>query len=376
MKNGKPASALDSIVFVSLPEDMTRKIGDFTIDPSILIPVELLPGQEEWDAKDLSWEMIIAAMLKILVYNPEHEHADYYRRFVLAAKPSIIEDLSRSGIAKAKNRDFEVAEEIFKALVSLNDQDVHSLLNLALVYEEHAEVYEQAGRGAYADEYYELAFEVYKSAIDLDPENEHVHFNTAHFFLKRKNYDKAKEHFERFIELSDDQRKKETVEEVLTEISKQDKMDALFNEAYDFIRLGKEREGIEKIRTFLENNPDVWNAWFLLGWAHRRLSEYNEGKKAFEKALEIGPAHSDTLNELAICLLELNEFNKCRTTLKKALTIEPENVKIISNLGILSLKEKKVDEAEGYFKSVLELRPDDPIAKNYLEFINDGQERV
>jgi len=376
MNNEHVTSALDSIVFVSLPEGLERRIGDFTIDPGILIPVEMLPGQEEWDANDLSWEMIIAAMLKILVYNPEHQHADYYRDFVLAANPSIIDELSRSGIAKAKSRDYEIAEEIFKALISLNASDVNSLLNLALVYEEHSEVYEQAGKQDFADEYRELAFSVYKKAISADPDNEHVHFNAAHFFLKLKNYKKAKEHFESFLGLTDSSRKKETVQTVLEEISQQDKMDSLFNEAYDFIRLGNEREGITKIKAFLENNPDVWNAWFLLGWAHRRLTEYEAGKIAFKKALEIGPAHTDTLNELAICLLELNEFTECRSTLKKALDIEPENVKIISNLGILSLKEKKVDEAESYFKSVLEIHPDDAIAINYLEFINNEYSEI
>ena len=119
MNDKKNPAELGAIVFISLPEGFTRQIGDFTIDPSILIPVELLEGQEELKSTDLTWEMIIAAMLKILVYVPDHEHAEYYRGFVLAAKPSIIEDLSRSGIAKAKSRDFEVAEELFKALISL-----------------------------------------------------------------------------------------------------------------------------------------------------------------------------------------------------------------------------------------------------------------
>jgi tetratricopeptide (TPR) repeat protein len=370
MKNPEGVSPLESIVFISLPEELDRNIGGFLIDPSILIPVELLPGQEEWEAQELSWEMIIAAMLKILVYQPEHEHASYYRDFILAARPTIVEDLSESGIAKAKGRDFEIAEEIFQALISLNDQDVHSMLNLALVHEEHAEVYEQAQRTQYAEEYKELAFETYRNALAVSPDNEHVHFNAAHFYLKQHNSEKAREHFERFMALSDDRKRREGVEKLLEQISDQDRLNALFNEAYDFIKLGNEEEGIDKISAFIEKNPEVWNAWFLLGWAHRRLSQYRKGKEAFERALEIGPAHSDTLNELAICLLELQEYEQCRKTLARALKIEPENVKIISNLGILELKEKNLDEAGACFRSVLELSPDDPIAQNYLEYID------
>jgi len=164
--------------------------------------VELLPGQDEWDVEDLSWEMIVAAMLKILVYLPDHEHSDYYRRFILAAKPSIIDDLSESGIRKAQSRDFEIAEEIFKALVSLNSEDIHSMLNLALVYEEHADVYEQAKRMELADEYHDLAFEIYKKALVDSSDSEYVQFNAAHFFLKQRNFPKAREHFEEMNRLS------------------------------------------------------------------------------------------------------------------------------------------------------------------------------
>ena len=375
MDTTNETSPLESIIFISLPEELDKNIGDFVIDPTVLIPVELLPGQDEWDTQDLSWEMIIAAMLKILVYKPEYPHNDYYREFILAAKPSIIDELSQSGIIKAQSRDFGIAEEIFKALISLIHEDVHSMLNLALVYEEHAEVYEQANRKQYAEEYRELAFEVYRKALAAAPDNEYVHFNAAHFYLKQNSYQKTQEHFQRFLDLSNDKRKREAVEEILREIEDKDVLDSLFNEAYDFIRLGNEQEGIEKISKFLETNPDVWNAWFLLGWAHRRLSEYNEGKAAFEHALEIGPQHSDTLNELAICLLELKEYGECRKTLEKALTIEPENIKIISNLGILALKEEKIDEAMGYFRSVLEISPEDPIARNYLEFIGENYDQ-
>ena len=361
---------LESIIYISLPEELIKNIGEFVIDPTILIPVEVSPDQEDWDVDDLTWEMIIAAMLKILVYDPKHEHAQYYRNFILAANPAVIEDLSKSGILKAESKDFEIAEEIFKALISLNPDDVHSMLNLALVYEEHADVYEIGSRAHLVEEYRDLAFSEYKKVLSLAPDNEFVQFNVGHFYLKQRNYKKSDEHFRKYLSLSSDKKKKEMVQEILTEISNQNETDTLFAEAYDFIRLGKEQEGIEKIRLFLGGNADVWNAWFLLGWAYRRLERYDEGKAAFERALQLGPEHSDTLNELAICLLELKEYRKCRTTLEKALHMEPKNVKIISNLGILSLKEDKVDEAKGHFQLVLELEPNDPIALNYMEFLS------
>jgi len=68
--------------------------------------------------------------------------------------------------------------------------------------------------------------------------------------------------------------------------------------------------------------------------------------------------------------MELGQFRESRSKLRQALQIEPENVKIISNLGILSLKEEKVEEAKGFFKTVLELEPEDPIALQYIDYLD------
>jgi Flp pilus assembly protein TadD len=135
--------------------------------------------------------------------------------------------------------------------------------------------------------------------------------------------------------------------------------------------MGKEQEGIDRIRRFLDQHPDVWNAWFLLGWGHRRMRDFEQAKEAFERALELGPRQPDTLNELAICHLELDDLLGARALLTEALAAEPENTKIISNLGILAVKEGNAEEAAGYFRTVLEIEPGDRVAQAYLDQLAD-----
>ncbi|HUX22012.1 MAG TPA: tetratricopeptide repeat protein, partial [Spirochaetia bacterium] len=274
------------------------------------------------------------------------------------------------GILKARNKDFDVAEEIFKALSNLLPGDVNSLLNLALVYEERAEAYEQIDNERLRDLCVERAFETYKRATKLAPDSAEVHYNAGYFHLKQRNYQKVIEHFTSYLERDDDSERADRVREIITGLRSQDLLDNLFKEAFDFIRLGKEKQGIEKITSFLDSHPDVWNAWFLLGWAHRRLGEYAEGKSAFERAILLGSNETDTFNEYAICLMELGELIESRKQLVHALHMEPENTKILSNLGIVSMKENKLEEAVGYFEAVRTIEPDDPIAQKYLEILN------
>ncbi|MFP4638745.1 MAG: tetratricopeptide repeat protein [Spirochaetaceae bacterium] len=359
---------LANIVYISVPDTLDRKIGNLQVDPEIMLPVEVAGGDaDRWDPSELTWEQIIAAMLKILAHAPDHEHADYYRRFVLEARPELVEELTETGVFKAKNKDFDVAEEIFKALTGLLPGDARVLLNVALLYEQRSEAGESAGNEETARRYEQAALDTYHELLEADDVLPEAYLNAAHFYLKRRNYERARTLLKHYVDSGDDEEKIQEARRIIEEIDSQDLLDNLFKEAYDFIRMGKEREGIERIKKFLDSHPDVWNAWFLLGWAYRRLEMYEEARDAFLKAEEHGSDHPDTFNELAICYMELGQYEDSRKRLEEALGQEPTNTKIMSNLGILALKQGNVEEAEGFFHSVLDLEPEDPIAREYLE---------
>lgn len=362
---------LSDIIFISVPDHLDRQIGAFRIDPDRMLPVESTSGADRYDIHDLAWEQIVSAMLKILAYAPDHEDAGYYREFITAVTPDIINDLTETAIIKTQNGDLDLAEEIFRALCGLQPGDQRALINLAVLYEKRADAESQAGSEAQAEEYVDDAFEVYQELFSHDETLPEAHLNAGFFFLKQKSFEQAKRHLHAYIDRGDDEERKEEARKVVNQIESQDLSDTLFKEAYDFIRLGKEQEGIDRVERFLEDHPDVWNAWFLRGWAHRRLRNFRDAKESFERALELGPRQPDTLNELAICYLELNDLMAARALLTEALAAEPENTKIISNLGILALREGNPEEAAGYFRTVLEIEPDDRIAQAYLDQIAD-----
>jgi tetratricopeptide (TPR) repeat protein len=360
---------LENIGYISIEDRVSERIGDFTLDPHILLPVEFPSDRDRWQPEEISWEAIIAAMLKILAYQPEHEHADYYREFVLAVKPVIKDELTQAGIIKARNKDFDIALEIFKALQGLFPNCAQTRLNLALVYEDRARTYARAEQADLSEQARELAFSAYLEALDKDPDLPETHFNFAHFYLDQKNFAKAKEHFDVFLRLGGEADKIEEARKLSDELASWGAMDRFFKEAYDFIKLGQEEAGIASIRKFLEAHPTVWNAWFLLGWGQRRLARYGEAKKSFQKVLGLNANHADTFNELAICHMELDELEDSERALKKALYLEPENTKVISNLGILALKQGKHSEAKSYFEAVLATDENDALARDYLERI-------
>lgn len=369
---------LESVFFITLPDDYSLPENAFKIDTTIPLPVQSsVKNPSEFDMNSLTWEMILAGILSILAYDINNKHIHYYRSLLTSVKPNIKTELTQAAILKVKNEDFDIAEEIFTALHGLDPEDMGTILNLALFFDERAESYRKSGLNEDADAYDEFAHNYYQQAMAAEPAVPDAFFNAGFFYLKLKNYTRAKECFETYLTLSEkyeenevtdnDRRKRSRAEEIVQDISSRNLEDELFKSAYDFISMGQEEKGLESIKEFLESNPKVWNAWFMLGWALRRLERWSDAKTAFLQAIELGGNTPDTYNELAICSMELEEFSECKKFLSEALKQEPENTKIISNLGFLELKQGNTEEAQKYFTIVLEIDPNDVIAKKTLE---------
>jgi tetratricopeptide (TPR) repeat protein len=359
---------LQHILFISLPEGTERRIGSFVVDDRHLIPVELPPGSSEFDLSDLTWEMIISAMLKILAYQPEHEDIAYYRSFITAVQPNLVSELTKTGIIKAEAKEYELAEEIFLALCVLSPQLPVTLLNLAMLYEDIAA--SQAPDSSMYEKYTEKAFSRYREAVELHPDSPDVHYACARFYIKRRNPSKAAEHFELFLTLAPEDERSGEAAAALSELKKHSDDDELFSSAYDLITLGKEEEAVNVIERFLSRNDRVWSAWFIKGWALRRLGRYSEGAAALLRCLELEGKNADIYNELAICQMETGELSKAYASLRRALDLEPENTKIIANFGVVELKRNRPEEALRFFRTVLELDPDDPVAAEYARKIS------
>ncbi|MDR3284941.1 MAG: tetratricopeptide repeat protein [Treponema sp.] len=374
------SNPLDSLVFISLPESFswgcipgpTPEQSHFYLDPSIPLPVQKQPA-DDFALNGLTQEMIFAGILTVLAYDQANSHIDYYRNLLLAARPGIKQELGEAAILKARNENFEIAEELFASLRGLDPADMTAALNTAVMLDQRADYYRKSGLAREADDSDAEALGYYREAMDAEPSLPDAFFNAGFFYLKTQDFTQAQDCFETYLALESgtlddgqDENKAYKIEraaEMVNTINAQNLTDKQFKGAYDLISKGEEEQGIKLVRQFLEKNPEVWNAWFLLGWGLRRVKRWQDAKAAFLLAVEHGASNADTYNELAICCMELEEFDGSEKYLHKALALENENTKIMSNMGMLALRRGKKEEALSWFLTVLEFDPSDILAK-------------
>ena len=372
-----PTNPLESVYFISLPENFDLNSATFQIDKSIPLPVQKKDADETLKIEDITQEQILAGILTILAYDKHNKNLDYYRSIIKQVRPDIKKEMTEAAIMKAKNEDWDIAEELFMVLKGLDAEDPITTLNTALFFDQRAESYRQAELNEDADAYDNDALLHYKEAMNAEPAIPDAFFNAGFFYLKQHSFREAKDCFETYLALTCDVNdeelgdngiyKKERAQEILNHINNDNMDDEAFKRAYKLISSGQEEKGLEEIRIVIQKNPNVWNAWFLLGWGLRKIGRWADAEQAFNQSLSCGGENNcDTYNELAICLMEQGKTKEAKKSLQKALSINPKNVKIISNLGYLSLKEGNIDDARKYFTVVLEYSPNDKIALSEL----------
>lgn len=373
------SNPLESIYYIGIPENFIASDTAFKIDTTIKLPVQKkvddAPGS--FNPEEITPEQILAGILTVLAYDKKNTHLDYYRSIITQVRPNIKKELCEAAILKTKNEDFDLAEEIFLALLGLDPDDEAVILNMALFLDQRADSYRASNLIEDADAYDSDALDYYREAMNAEPPLPDAFFNAGFYFMKKHSYREAKDAFETYLALTcdvtDDEMgengvyKKERAQEIINNITNQNMDDEAFQKAYDLISGGQEEKGLAEIRNFLESNPKVWNAWFMLGWGLRRLERYADAAQAFNEALKFGgDSNADTYNELALCLVQEKKFDEARASLLKAFELEPESTKIISNLGYLALAQGDKTAARNYFTTVLEYDPKDKIAAHEL----------
>ena len=129
-----------------------------------------------------------------------------------------------------------------------------------------------------------------------------------------------------------------------------------------FLRAQIWQSEVELWKEATVRNPEVGEAWYGLGDAHRFADDFEPAIAAFQRCVQLDPNYLDGWNNLGITFAETGQFDKAETAWKALLTREPKNCKAHNNLGSLAFQQQEWTVSQGEFLSTLQHCPDNVIA--------------
>ncbi len=257
------------------------------------------------------------------------------------------------GERKKENQPDEALQHYKKAL-EYNPQLTRSLLHIGEIYY-HLDDYIEARQ------YLEKASETMES-------NPRVFYLLGNILTQKREFNKAREHLSRSINLSEHQRK--------------DRLhyDSLITLADLNFTAGFREEAIRNSEEAVEVNPDRFRAYYWLGKSLTATGDLEKGEEKLQQALRRRPTHEPTLLALAENMMETQNYTGARNMLLQLLEENPDNENYYFKLGEVYYQQGQYIAAETQYQRALERKKD--FMEAYLRLIEvyrmrrDPQEAV
>ena len=135
-----------------------------------------------------------------------------------------------------------------------------------------------------------------------------------------------------------------------------------FQSVVNLYTKGQYQETLNKSSQLLEQFPNSFNLYNIIGAANKGLGLLEEAVKAYNKALDIKPNYANAYYNMGIALQELEKLKEAIEAYNKALAIKPDYPDAHYNMGNALLEQGELEEAIEAYNKALSIKPDYPDA--------------
>ncbi|MEJ8554043.1 tetratricopeptide repeat protein [Tepidibacter sp. Z1-5] len=351
----------ENLAFLSIKEDAKLPLKGYSIPKGgIEAPIlneELVKGIKDRTAEEaLTLSSLANGMIYIIGIDSNFRYNEEYKKFLYSFDERIEEYIGYMGVKKANEKELTDALIYFKALITLNKDNINGLYNYALVCQDIAKIHEKNKEEELMNDFLLEALDKLETIVDIESNFGLAYYQLGYHYYNQKQYIKTKITWEQALKCELDEN---SVMEIKSELKKiEDKVD--YEEGYNLVLQGNAEEGLEKLLPLKDEYPDWWNLLFFIGLAYRQLGNINESIQHFEKILILNPTQMDTIVEIGLCYAAIGNLEKSIEEFKKALEIK-EDPEVMCNLGMAYLETGNLNEATFYIEKAFALNPQDEV---------------
>ena len=115
------------------------------------------------------------------------------------------------------------------------------------------------------------------------------------------------------------------------------------------------REAIDVYREGDLKSHVIWNK---LGIAHHQMTQIDEARKHYERAVKLNPKYAEAINNLGTVHYAKKSYRRAVSQYQKALKLTPNSASVYSNLGTAQFARKKYKEALEAYQKAISLDPE------------------
>ena len=317
-----------------------------------------------------------------------------------------------NSIMEKPSDDFKTAEAAYSAVLdSIHkkrpDKIIEELENFVDAYSKFALAYNDLGVLYYSTGDKEKAFEFYKRAVQLDPENMVFQKNLADFYyvemgrvgdalriyvkilevnptdvetllitghicVALEKFQDAKVFYSRVLEIEPDHPEAVQFLDKLNSIRavhvEEKTPDGLYEQIQPILNNGDPHKAITSLEQLLNEFPDFALAHNDLGVLYYHMGDKKKTRHHYERAVELMPDNITFKKNLAdFYCIELGRIEDALQIYVSILKTNPQDVETLMATGQICVALEKPDDARDFFNQVLEIEPWNENARQEIE---------
>lgn len=227
------------------------------------------------------------------------------------------------------------------------------------------------------------AIKQFKICLEIEPERIEAYRNLAVAYIRADSLEKAKEVFDKALELKPDDRdlllaaaqinftlkNYAAVVDLMKKLLEQnpEDKDAIVNLALAYDYLGEKEKAMQEYRNALEKNPNDKDLLFNLGRLYYLNHDYDKAIELFRKVTELNPDDYDSNLNVGNAYLSMGD------NYRKQLVAKEDKGETVTKEEVAKLK-SFYEKAIPYLEKALSIKNDDPNAWNNLgvAYVNIG----
>ncbi|MFA5528143.1 MAG: tetratricopeptide repeat protein [Peptostreptococcales bacterium] len=357
---------MEDFMFIEIGQQVTESKKDisFLKDVPIPISVERVAHQIQKEGFErVPFDAMVKGMIYTLGVDKEFKYNEAYKKFLYLAHPEIVNYILYQGVQLAEEEKYVDAIIHFRAVLVLEENNLNAMVNYGKCC---SDIHDTSKDLEEKKTFKQEALNTFESILDSHPDYPVAYYYLGYLSVNQKTYQKAKIYWKKFLELSDDEDKKEEIMVKLAQIEDY----VIYERGYTHILNSEFAKGLELLLQLEERHKEWWNLLFFIGLAYRNLKRMEEAIEYFKRVLILKPSQRDTINELGLCYTSIFDLKAAEKYFKKALILG-EDHEVLCNLAVVYMNTGEFKKAEEALEEALALCPDDPIVLQWMEKLDE-----
>ncbi len=349
----------ENLSFVELEENSHLNINGYIVSPNIPLPIiteSLIDAVKEGNIEE---EINLANMVEGIIYvlgtDRSFQYINEYIEILKAYNEKIVDYILYKGLKYFEEMEYDNSGIYYRALLTIDGNNVNGLFNYAIILEEIAKAYLKKEKSEDATEFLMKSTNKLESILDIDEDYSLAYYKLGFHYKFFEQFLKAKLIWAKFLLLDTDDLR---LEEIRNEIELIDD-DAYFETGITYLTYNDFGKALDSFLKLIPKYEKHWNINYFIGLSYKGIEEFDIAIEYFMKALSLNKEEADIYNELGIVYFNMDDIVKAIGIFTDGIENCQDDYKLYFNRGLGYVQLGQYEIALRDIEQAYKLNPDD-----------------